>query len=62
MSAGGSNRLLTPDETAEYLAVTKRVLMDSYKRWGIPYVTVGKHVRFRARTVEKWIDDHTSHM
>lgn len=59
MSAGGSNVLLTPKETAEYLSVPLRTLMDSYQRWGMRHVRVGKHVRFRMRDVETWIDSQT---
>ncbi|MEU6389995.1 helix-turn-helix domain-containing protein [Streptomyces sp. NPDC046939] len=53
---GGSNVLLTPAQAAEVLGVSKRTLMDSYRRWGIPIVRVGKHVRFRTRALEQWID------
>ncbi len=53
---GGSNVLLTPDEAANALGVSKRTLMDSYRRWGIPVVRVGKHIRFRTRALEQWID------
>lgn len=59
MSAGGSNALLTPEQAAEVLAVTKRTLQDSYQRWGIRHVRVGKHVRFRVRDLEIWIDSQT---
>jgi excisionase family DNA binding protein len=34
--------------------------MDSYRRWGLPSVRVGKHVRFRERTLEQWIEAHTA--
>lgn len=56
---GGSNVLLTPDQAAEVLGVSRRTLLDSYRRWGIPVVRVGKHVRFRTRHLDKWVDDHT---
>ncbi|GAA0671434.1 hypothetical protein GCM10009535_58940 [Streptomyces thermocarboxydovorans] len=59
MAAGGSNALLTPDQAAEYLNIPKRTLMDSYQRWGLRHVRVGKHVRFRVRDVENWIDSQT---
>ncbi|MER6013016.1 helix-turn-helix domain-containing protein [Streptomyces bluensis] len=47
---------MTPDEAAAELGVTKRVLMDSYRRWGIPYLKVGKHVRFRTRDLCNWVE------
>lgn len=62
MSAGGSNQLLTPDEVAELLAVSKRTLMGSYRKWGLPSVKVGKHVRFRSRAVDQWVDDQSDDM
>lgn len=59
MAAGGSNVLMTPDQTADVLAISKRTLLDSYQRWGLRHVRVGKHVRFRTRDVETWIDSQT---
>ncbi|MEU2794125.1 helix-turn-helix domain-containing protein [Streptomyces sp. NPDC007100] len=47
---------MTPAEAAAELSVSKRVLMDSYRRWGIPYLKVGKHVRFRIRDLHNWVD------
>ncbi|KOV69688.1 DNA-binding protein [Streptomyces sp. MMG1121] len=57
MVRGGSNLLMTPDEAAAELGVTKRVLMDSYRRWGIPFLKVGKHVRFRTRDLHNWVEE-----
>ncbi|MFE6746038.1 helix-turn-helix domain-containing protein [Kitasatospora purpeofusca] len=59
MAAGGSNRLLTPDELAEKLGITKRVLMAEYRRWGLKPTRVGRHIRFRERHVEAWIEENT---
>jgi excisionase family DNA binding protein len=59
MASGGSNRLLTPATVAEYLGVSKRVLMAEYRRWGLRPTRVGRHVRFRERHVESWIEEHT---
>ncbi|MGN7135840.1 excisionase family DNA-binding protein [Streptomyces pseudogriseolus] len=47
---------MNPDQAAEFLAVSKRTLMDSYKRWGVPHIKVGKHVRFPTDAVAKWVD------
>jgi excisionase family DNA binding protein len=55
MAAGGSNRLLTPDETAQLLSVSKRTLYACWREWGLPAYKVGKHLRFRERDVERWI-------
>ncbi|MFJ5027611.1 helix-turn-helix domain-containing protein [Streptomyces sp. NPDC088560] len=48
---------MTPDEAAAELGVTKRALMDSYRRWGIPFLKVGKHVRFRTRDLYNWVEE-----
>ncbi|MFI5682891.1 excisionase family DNA-binding protein [Streptomyces sp. NPDC051636] len=48
---------MTPDEAAAELGVTKRVLMDSYRRWGIPFLKVGKHVRFPTRGPHNWVEE-----
>jgi excisionase family DNA binding protein len=52
--------LMSPDQAAEFLSVPKRSLMDSYKRWGLPYVKVGKHVRFPTDGLQQWVDDRLS--
>jgi excisionase family DNA binding protein len=56
---GGSNKLLTPAQTAELLAVKERTLMDNYRRWNLQAVRVGRAVRFRERTIESWLDEQT---
>lgn len=48
--------LMSPDQAAEFLSIPKRSLMDSYKRWGVPHVKVGKHVRFPTEALTKWVD------
>lgn len=58
MSAGGSNRLMSPEELAEYLAISKRSLLGCYREWGIPVHRVGRHLRFRVRDVEYWLEQH----
>lgn len=56
MSLGGSNRLLTPSQAAEYLNVPQRSLRDSWRRWGLKAHHVGKHLRFRERDLESWLE------
>ncbi|MET7986280.1 helix-turn-helix domain-containing protein [Streptomyces sp. NPDC005281] len=58
MAAGGSNRLMGPNEMAEYLAISKKTLYAQYRTWGIPHVRVGRHLRFRVRDVEHWLEQH----
>lgn len=47
---------MNPEQAAEFLSVPKRTLMDSYKRWGVPYVKIGKHIRFPTDRLTKWVD------
>ncbi|WP_432096306.1 helix-turn-helix domain-containing protein [Streptomyces sp. bgisy100] len=56
---GGSNRLLTPTQTADYLAISLSTLYSQWRNWGIPACRVGRHLRFRERDLENWIDRHT---
>ncbi|MEV0417336.1 helix-turn-helix domain-containing protein [Streptosporangium canum] len=56
MSSGGSNRLLSVEELAEYLGVPKATIYDKRKEWGLPAYKIGKHLRFRERNVETWIE------
>ncbi|MGQ5602984.1 helix-turn-helix domain-containing protein [Streptomyces sp. EKS3.2] len=46
---------MTPDETAERLAVPKRTLYAKWREWGVPACKVGKHLRFRERDIDHWI-------
>ena len=59
MAAGGSNRLLTPDEVCTLLGVSKRTLYGKWAEWGIPAKRIGKHLRFRERDLERWIEAQT---
>ncbi|MFI5796763.1 helix-turn-helix domain-containing protein [Streptomyces sp. NPDC051677] len=52
---GGSNRLLTPAQTAEFLAVSLHTLYGSWRTWGLTGYRVGKHLRFRERDLESWL-------
>ncbi|MCQ9133052.1 helix-turn-helix domain-containing protein [Streptomyces hilarionis] len=52
---GGSNRLLTPAQTAEFLGVSLHTLYGSWRRWGLTGYRVGKHLRFRERDLESWL-------
>ena len=55
-------RLLNPKETSEILGVTVKSLANSrYTGIGIqvPYVKMGKLVRYEESVLEKYIDDHT---
>jgi excisionase family DNA binding protein len=51
------NRLLTVEELADYLGVPVATIYAwRYRREGPSGFRVGKHLRFRWRDVEEWID------
>ncbi|MFI0271125.1 helix-turn-helix domain-containing protein [Streptomyces luteogriseus] len=52
---GGSNRLLTPAQTAEFLAVPLSTLYSNWRTWGLTAYRIGKHLRFRERDLESWL-------
>lgn len=50
-------RLLTPDEVSDYLGVPPGTLANwRYQGHGPAFVRLGRHVRYRARDVDDWID------
>jgi excisionase family DNA binding protein len=51
-------RLLDVDDAAERLGVTVRFVRRLVAERRIPYVKVGKFVRFDPVEVERWIDEH----
>ncbi len=52
---GGSNRLLTVGELADYLGVPKKTVYSCWRAWGLKAHKVGRHLRFRERHVEDWL-------
>lgn len=55
-SIGGSNKLLTMKESAEYLRRSYKNYASSYKRWGIPAHRIAGRVYFRTRDLESFLD------
>lgn len=53
---GGSNLLLDVGEVAELLGVSRKTLYDRWRAWGLTAYRVGRHLRFRQRHVEDWLD------
>ncbi|MBO3752569.1 helix-turn-helix domain-containing protein [Streptosporangiaceae bacterium NEAU-GS5] len=53
---GGSNRLLSVAELADFLGVPKKTVYACWRTWGLTGYRVGRHLRFRARQVEDWLD------
>ncbi|MEU1309195.1 helix-turn-helix domain-containing protein [Streptomyces cinnamoneus] len=55
---GGSNRLLTPDEVANWLRVSEITVKNKYRMWGLRPQKVGRLLRFRERDIVAYLDDH----
>jgi len=49
--------LLTADEVARSLRVSRRTVYQLVQRDGLPAMRVGRHYRFRAESVEQWTKD-----
>lgn len=45
---------------AEVLRVKKSWIYDNYLKLGIPFVKVGKGVRFRPSEVERWLGERSA--
>lgn len=55
---GGSNKLLTMGQTAEFLGVPLRSLQANWRKWELPAYSVGKRIQFRERDLEQWLQNH----
>jgi excisionase family DNA binding protein len=56
------DRLLTPDDVAEVLGVPVNTLYRwRYHSTGPPAIRVGRHLRYRPRDVEHFVDDLAQH-
>ena len=53
--------LLTREQAAEYLGVKAqtRACWASAKRYGLPFVRVGRSVRYRRADLDRWLDART---
>ncbi len=56
-----NDKLLTTDQTAEYLGVGKETLnvWRATKRYNIPYIKVGKLIKYRKSDLDRWLDERT---
>lgn len=56
-----SDELLSRAEAAEYLGVTKSTLAvwASVKRYGLPYVKMGRLVKYRKTALDAFIENRT---
>ncbi|MBD9702131.1 helix-turn-helix domain-containing protein [Streptomyces sp. LBUM 1478] len=58
LTAGGSNRLLTPEEVAEWLKVSEVTVRNKYRSWGLKAQKVGRLLRFRERDIVAYLDEN----
>ena len=47
--------MLNMRQAAEYLGVPHTSLQTYWKRWEVPAYRIGKHVQFRERDLESWL-------
>lgn len=56
----GSNTLLTPEQAAARLGVSRKTLDRRWREWGLPRVVLSaRAIRFRERHVEQFIEERT---
>ncbi|WP_079664807.1 helix-turn-helix domain-containing protein [Streptomyces sp. 3214.6] len=46
------------EEVAAWLRVSPTTLRNNYRLWGIPPQKVGRLLRFRARDITRYLDEH----
>ncbi|AAZ55833.1 hypothetical protein JCM3263A_31480 [Thermobifida fusca] len=53
---GGSNRLVTPQELADWLHVPVKTVYDRWRQWGLRPYKIGRHLRWLERDVLAWLE------
>ncbi|MFJ7117641.1 helix-turn-helix domain-containing protein [Streptomyces albogriseolus] len=56
LAQGGSYRLLTPAEVADWLKVSELTIKNKYRAWGLRPQKVGRLLRFRERDVVAYLE------
>jgi excisionase family DNA binding protein len=51
--------ILTTDQLAEYLGIGKQRVYEAASRKTIPFFKVGKSLRFRKSSIDKWIESQS---
>jgi excisionase family DNA binding protein len=46
---------MTIEELAEFCQIPVRGMSERYKEMGVPYVKLGRLVRFRSEDIESWL-------
>ncbi len=50
--------MLTLDELASYLKLSKSTLYKLVQRGDVPGTKIGKHWRFRRESIDRWIEEN----
>lgn len=53
---GGSNRLLTVADVADWLGVPTKTIYARWREWGLRAYKIGRHLRFRERHLHEWLE------
>jgi excisionase family DNA binding protein len=53
---GGSNRMLSSRDIAGLLGVPEVTVRAKWREWGLQAYRIGKHLRWREREVQAWIE------
>lgn len=57
---GGSNRLLSLAEAAERLGKPAESLRKYRNIWGVPWLKVGRDLKFPEREIDAWISERVA--
>lgn len=52
-----SDRLLTPDEVADVLSLSRELVLKQARAGKIPAIKLGKAWRFRLPALERWVQE-----
>jgi excisionase family DNA binding protein len=50
------DRLLTAEEVAAFMRVTRSWVYAETRRDGLPHVRLGRYVRYRRSAIERWME------
>jgi excisionase family DNA binding protein len=53
---GGSNRMLSSRDVAGLLGVPEVTVRAKWREWGLQAYRIGKHLRWREREVQAWVE------
>jgi len=52
---GSTERLMNTQEVAQYLRVPRATVYRLVKEHKLPVIRIGKHLRFRKKTLDEWL-------